>query len=44
MQTKSQINQLFVFLYFVGIGLLVAGFLILVPDAQQTHTAWLDSQ
>jgi multisubunit Na+/H+ antiporter MnhG subunit len=42
MQTKSQINQLFVFLYFVGIGLLVAGFLILVPDAQQTHTAWLD--
>lgn len=42
METKSQLNQFFVVLYFIGIGLLIAGFLILVPDAQQTHTAWLD--
>ena len=42
METKPQLNPRFLFLYVVGVGLLFASFLWLVPHADQTHTAWLD--
>jgi hypothetical protein len=42
MQTKSKISRLFALLYFVGVALLAAGFILLVPPGARTETAWLD--
>ena len=42
MQTKSEIYRVFVFLYFVGVALLLAAFFLLVPTEWRTHSAWLD--
>jgi len=42
MQAKSKISRLFILLYFVGLALLAASFILLVPPGARTEVAWLD--